>query len=363
MNRQPCVTALTREHQALRPTTPLRIDYAAPPTPPLLYHHTENNSSLMLFSTCILRLTTLPARAMENAVCFKCRNVFPSYRAVELHLMSCDAPFEPQRSDPWAFIPPPAGPGPLHSPHSRRSGQLHITPGISQMGAWQNLPQILNGNSNSQNHGNSRPAHHSRKESPKSGQSLAYATSISSTSGLSVHHPLPKAWAQRSRSAKPGRGQATTGSGPATCTKCNISFPDATGLGNHFAQSPAHPHSSPAPSNSWSPPETAFTGPASPSDGRQHRGPGGRRHQQAPGKRNAASADENVRCECGKAFETASALSQHKKDSKKHAEGLKSGAKQAKHVKKQGGLRKESGGGNGNEIDDMAAAFGRLVTI
>lgn len=238
---------------------------------------------------------------MEEAQCFRCHDVFVSYRALEVHLRNCIAPFELKRSVPWASIPPPAAYGPLREPRFRNPG--------------------LQGR---------------RQDARERARSSAAPSTASVT--------------QRGEAGRQRRRPFSGGAATAKCTKCGLSFQDARSLGEHFIESAAHPYSAPAPSNSWSPPMFQAK-PASENDPLSR-----------PSKKGDA-AEAKVKCECGRTFKTISALTQHRKDSKRHRKDANGGM--APVEPKDGEPAGAAGGwaGDGDETDDIASEFARMLTI
>ncbi len=245
---------------------------------------------------------------MEESVCFRCRSVFVSFRALEVHLMSCDAPYEPPRSTPWAFIPPPA------SLSSTREPRFYHPNFQNRRQQAQRVPLRVNSNPQP-------PSPDARRPSPQ----------------------FQRGWADRNR--RNTVPSSTTGLA-AKCTKCGISFPDALSLGEHFAESPAHPYSVRAPSNSWEPPP--FMG-----------------YTAEPKTRPALDTSSGigdaakVTCECGKTFRTNSGLEQHRKDSKNHmtrpAVGVRPGGEGGR-----GRSKTQPWAWGDDEFDDIASAFTKL---
>jgi hypothetical protein len=113
---------------------------------------------------------------------------------------------------------------------------------------------------------------------------------------------LPSPVVQKRRRKRCPRTSSDTTS--AKCTKCDILFPDVRSLGDHFAQSPAHPYCAPAPINSWSAPEK----PAVPLEGRHTFPHPLGKSPPVREQNNANTTEKTVKCECGKGFKTSSAL-------------------------------------------------------
>ena len=232
-------------------------------------------------------------------------------------------PYEPPRSTPWAFVPPPAVLSSVREPRFHQPSSQNRRQQTQRVSPWVN----------------------SNPHPPSS----------------DARHPSPqtqRGWAGRSRRHTVS---SNTTDAMAKCTKCNISFPDALSLGEHFAESPAHPYSVRAPSNSWEAP--AFmeytTEPAWRETQPLPFEPETRTPLYAPsGSRNATK----VTCECGKAFGTNSSLEQHRKTSMRH--------KARTEVRIQPGvegvLRRSKGqvwAWANDEIDDIASAFTQLFVV
>lgn len=248
-----------------------------------------------------------PVIIMEEAKCFKCQCVFASQGALELHLMSCTAYFDPRRSTPWAFIPPPETYGRSHESQYRHQ-----------------KPQ-----------GRRQPAHRM---------------------GSGAVHPSPET-RMNGENRRRRRFISSNATG-AECTQCGISFPDARSLGEHFIESPAHPYSvRAAPSNRRDPPVASKAQPI-PKDRPASSA------QRKEGRRTLGDVDSaktSIKCECGRAFKTDSALAQHKRNSSKH-KGNADGSVETAKRDGNGGLPGPSSRqvGGGDRVDDVTSAFAKL---
>ena len=267
------------------------------------------------------------------AVCFKCQDDFPSYRALEVHLRSCNETFEPQTSAAWAFIPPPTSYGPTRRPPVRPLN-----------------PQ----------------AHRQQGRRASSGSQVP--TSPSTSGATPPRSPM----AYRSRGTKPRptaprpRQRLVSGGTPgpeARCTKCNLLFPDARSLGEHFIDSPAHPYAAEAPKNSWSPPQ-AKSKPAA-SIPRESQRPLPRRQEPPPTQtqKTGGGMDKSVKCDCGMTFKNTSAFAQHRKDSMKHGAHSQNSVSAASTGEDDGASRKEMAGADDDEIDKIIAVLDNFTWL
>lgn len=279
---------------------------------------------------------------MEEAVCFRCHSLFVSYRALEVHLMSCDVPFDPTRSTPWAFIPPPEAyrsgsePRPRHpSAQSRNQQPQNRHP--SSMNRQQQTPRVL-------------PQPSNKPKPRKSDYTSAFS-------------PLPP----RDRADKADRSRERPFPGTskmAKCTKCDITFPDPRSLGEHFVESPAHPYSVRAPSNSWDPPGSKAepTGKSQSSHVRNKTQPHDTKEELKPlfrGWKSADSAKTSRTAESGKASQTNSSSAKHDKDDMK--EGIDS--RLAATGAEEDSETSQDQVWAGDELDDLTSAFTKLSTV
>ncbi|KAK4119241.1 hypothetical protein N657DRAFT_650341 [Parathielavia appendiculata] len=262
---------------------------------------------------------------MEEAVCFKCNYAFISYRALEVHLMSCDAPFEPLRSSPWAFIPPPASYASAKGPRSRHPG--------SQKRWYQS--QITRRSSLGE-----QPATAARPETTT---------------------PSPPT-ASRKDAAGRRRNHLVTSNNTngATCTKCGISFPDSRTLGEHFIESEAHRYAAAAPSSIWEGP--AYKYKAKSTAGGNRPLPSSRTTKPfSSTPRSGETGKSSVTCDCGKTFQTNSAMTQHRKDSMRHKEGADDGKGVGRQHTDAGFPRTSNGQVVGYDgVDDITSALSKL---
>ncbi|KAK3314499.1 hypothetical protein B0H66DRAFT_563048 [Apodospora peruviana] len=237
--------------------------------------------------------------------CFRCQDVFVSANALKVHLQSCTDEFEPRRSEPWAFIPPPTHYG---NTSTRRTG-YYPPRGQGRDDRARYRARGRGGGSrrrpsNTSDIGDDSPSQVITQTSTWA-QQLNSKVSTSSDGGNSspvMNYPVsddeePQSSRGRGRGGRPGQSQEVK------CTKCNISFATPQGLAEHFYQSEAHPFSVPPVGNRWQAPQFRVTQSQSQSP----------RSPIQDIQKEESKNKVQVECECGRLFDSREALVQHRR--------------------------------------------------
>ncbi|KAK5653636.1 hypothetical protein OQA88_8666 [Cercophora sp. LCS_1] len=176
-------------------------------------------------------------------ICFKCKVDFGLRSALETHLMSCTEAFEPRQSTPWAFVPPPSSLEPSGGRPNRDAPVRRQPPRAAKTQRRASASSIP-----------LTPTPPTFRSTPLWKQPT---TNWQPSSSSAPNASKGSSRNQRGKDARrPSTSSAPTGSSDAKakCTKCDLAFPSAHALADHFIESDEHPYSVQAPKNSWGSP-------------------------------------------------------------------------------------------------------------